>query len=318
MGCAPSATAALEYKLDWKPTEKSTDATSSAAKSFGAIGQSVQVGWARLLLYNTTDDMLDVGFWSQRDLDARHAEGIDTMERVWVRRLSGTIQKGSAKPPAAGWVSYYPCCVSMMAMPRGWPAPHDSHCRVAFVPQCCRPAARLLGPPPAVEPASPPPHKASRDRPCSRLPGTCADAAAKGELSVLQVIPEPTAPVLPARPSAGLSSGGPSFLSLVLGKQLVSMGPDLRLQLPALIVLNSLSQWLRTKGCDWDSETCAAAARSGHFDVLSWAATNGCPWGATTCAAAAGRGDLPMLQWLRAHGEGRMLAPLPLIVGADS
>ena len=29
--------------------------------------------------------------------------------------------------------------------------------------------------------------------------------------------------------------------------------------------------WAREHGCDWDSETCSAAAQEGHLDCLIWA-----------------------------------------------
>jgi hypothetical protein len=35
-------------------------------------------------------------------------------------------------------------------------------------------------------------------------------------------------------------------------------------------------QWLRANGCDWNTETCSAAAGGGHLEVLEWARENGC------------------------------------------
>jgi len=35
---------------------------------------------------------------------------------------------------------------------------------------------------------------------------------------------------------------------------------------------------LRADGWPWDAETCAAAARGGHLEVLRWALANGYLW----------------------------------------
>jgi hypothetical protein len=46
-------------------------------------------------------------------------------------------------------------------------------------------------------------------------------------------------------------------------------------------------QWLRDNGCPWDTNTCLAAARHGHLEVLQWARSNGCPWDRRLCLAIA-------------------------------
>ena len=40
-------------------------------------------------------------------------------------------------------------------------------------------------------------------------------------------------------------------------------------------------QWAQANGCEWISDTCWAAARGGHLEVLQWARANGCEWDAT-------------------------------------
>ena len=35
-------------------------------------------------------------------------------------------------------------------------------------------------------------------------------------------------------------------------------------------------QWARANGCDWDWQTCSAAAKGRHAEVLRWARANGC------------------------------------------
>ena len=49
----------------------------------------------------------------------------------------------------------------------------------------------------------------------------------------------------------------------------------------------SLVQWLKRKGCKWDSRTCADAVQYGHVHVLRWVRENGCPWDAETRDVAA-------------------------------
>ena len=62
-------------------------------------------------------------------------------------------------------------------------------------------------------------------------------------------------------------------------------------------------KWLRENGCDWNSETCIAAAKGGHLSILQWARPKGrCDWDSATYSAAAGGGYLFILQWLRAKG----------------
>lgn len=59
---------------------------------------------------------------------------------------------------------------------------------------------------------------------------------------------------------------------------------------------------VRNSGCEWDSETCSAAARCGHVHILKYARGNGCEWNTNTCSNAARRGHLATLQWARLHG----------------
>ena len=80
-------------------------------------------------------------------------------------------------------------------------------------------------------------------------------------------------------------------------------GPKLSQMIAAAGQLSAL-QWLRANDCDWDSDTCNAAAGGGHLEVLQWARANGCGWASYTCSAAAGGGHLEVLQWLRANGCG--------------
>ena len=58
-------------------------------------------------------------------------------------------------------------------------------------------------------------------------------------------------------------------------------------------------QWLRANGCEWDEETCYAAA-GGHLEVLQWARVNGCAWDRADCLkwAADGSGTR---EWIEAQ-----------------
>ena len=58
-------------------------------------------------------------------------------------------------------------------------------------------------------------------------------------------------------------------------------------------------QWLRMKGCPWNSDTCKGAAENGHLEVLKWAREHNCPWNEWTCASAAENGHLEILKWAR-------------------
>ncbi|MDA9097840.1 ankyrin repeat domain-containing protein [bacterium] len=62
------------------------------------------------------------------------------------------------------------------------------------------------------------------------------------------------------------------------------------------------SAW--TPGCDpWTVDTCSAAARGGHLEVLQWLRSGAaCSWNRDTCLAAAKGGHLETLWWARANG----------------
>jgi len=60
--------------------------------------------------------------------------------------------------------------------------------------------------------------------------------------------------------------------------------------------------WLRSRGCQWASSTCADAANGEHYEVLRYAHEHGCPWDIFTCFHAAGGGHLEVLQYAHEHG----------------
>jgi hypothetical protein len=61
-------------------------------------------------------------------------------------------------------------------------------------------------------------------------------------------------------------------------------------------------QWLRAKGCPWDSQTCAKAAQHGYLEVIKWSRANGSPWGANTIRLARRRIHLSVLRWAAYNG----------------
>ena len=61
-------------------------------------------------------------------------------------------------------------------------------------------------------------------------------------------------------------------------------------------------KWAREYGCEWDRDTCMAAAWNGHLDCLKYAREHGCVWDGDTCSAAAENGHLDCLKYAREHG----------------
>jgi hypothetical protein len=61
-------------------------------------------------------------------------------------------------------------------------------------------------------------------------------------------------------------------------------------------------EWCYLNGCLWNEGTCTAAAYGGHLNILQWCHERGCPWNEQTCAGAAYGGHLNMLQWCREQG----------------
>ena len=58
-------------------------------------------------------------------------------------------------------------------------------------------------------------------------------------------------------------------------------------------------RWARAEGLPWDGETCRAAARYGHVDIVRWAYSAGCHIDFNECGVQAARGGhISMLGWL--------------------
>ena len=64
----------------------------------------------------------------------------------------------------------------------------------------------------------------------------------------------------------------------------------------------TILKFARDNGCPWDEDTCANAARNGHFDILKVARENGCPWDSITCANAARNEHYEILKFALENG----------------
>ena len=61
-------------------------------------------------------------------------------------------------------------------------------------------------------------------------------------------------------------------------------------------------KYLHENGCPWDKSTCERAAIGGHLNVLKYAHENGCPWDEETCRNAAWGGHLDVLKYAHENG----------------
>jgi hypothetical protein len=61
-------------------------------------------------------------------------------------------------------------------------------------------------------------------------------------------------------------------------------------------------KWIRVQGFCMDEESCARAAREGHFEILQWLRSVDTPWCAKTCDGASWGNHIEVLRWARAQG----------------
>lgn len=54
--------------------------------------------------------------------------------------------------------------------------------------------------------------------------------------------------------------------------------------------------------CEWNSSSCALAARNGNIEILKYLFEHGCPWDETTCSSAAYGNNLNCLKYARENG----------------
>lgn len=59
-------------------------------------------------------------------------------------------------------------------------------------------------------------------------------------------------------------------------------------------------KWLRERGCEWNTETCATAVRNGYFETVKMLIENGCPWDKAQCVnIAIGLNEIEILKWIQ-------------------
>ena len=59
-------------------------------------------------------------------------------------------------------------------------------------------------------------------------------------------------------------------------------------------------QWARAHGCPWNEMTCDCAAAHGHLELLKWAQEHGCEWDPNRAFQRAhDGGHLEVIQWIR-------------------
>lgn len=104
--------------------------------------------------------------------------------------------------------------------------------------------------------------------------GTCASAAAGGNLAALQWLRTSLKCPWDATTCTKAAEGGH----------------------------HALLKWAREHGCPWDATTCAGAALGGNLEILRWAREDDCPWDSGTVECAASRGHLHIVRWAREHG----------------
>jgi len=61
-------------------------------------------------------------------------------------------------------------------------------------------------------------------------------------------------------------------------------------------------RWLEEVGCPWDESTCSNAAKGGHLKCLEYAHENECPWDEDTCERAAEGGHMKCLEFALENG----------------
>jgi hypothetical protein len=65
-----------------------------------------------------------------------------------------------------------------------------------------------------------------------------------------------------------------------------------------------MCEHLRSTGCGWSTDACAAAADNGHLDTLRWLRENGCAWDVRDGSTGAARcGYTNILDFVIEQGE---------------
>jgi len=144
---------------------------------------------------------------------------------------------------------------------------------------------------------------ATRDLNCPRSPLVAAAAAYRGRLEELRWVLEQGFPCDELAAVAAARGGQRATLEHVLGiRPGIIMRPEICTAASGEGHLGLL-KLLRERGCPWDEDTVALAARNGHQESVEWACGGGCPVDAEAAAAAAEGGHMGILKWLRTERE---------------
>jgi len=130
----------------------------------------------------------------------------------------------------------------------------------------------------------------------------CREAAAGGQLAVLQAAVEQGYPLDGEEWTEAARGGHVGVLEWLMeqGCRFDEDFPPWReaAEEGQLAVL----RWAAEQGFTFDACICARAAIGGQLEVLQWLREQGTEWDAETCQGAAMGGHLEMLQWARQHG----------------
>ncbi|AVK77519.1 F-box domain containing protein [Pandoravirus macleodensis] len=138
------------------------------------------------------------------------------------------------------------------------------------------------------------------------VPGICVEAAARGQLDVLNYASTHGHSYDEVACEAAAAAAGQYAVLDWLWKS----KPPTRVDVDRAAENGNvhLLRLLQARRCPRGKSTMAAAARGGHVDAVTWLLRHRCPWGASAIAAAAGATRLDVLKLLLARWE----EPLPL------
>ena len=82
----------------------------------------------------------------------------------------------------------------------------------------------------------------------------------------------------------------------------IGYGPERILHTAARYGRLRMMKYLRSKNCEWSTETCWQTMKYGHFNVLKYLHKNGCPWNELTCEYACKHNRIKMLKYAHERG----------------
>lgn len=136
------------------------------------------------------------------------------------------------------------------------------------------------------------------------VPGICVEAAARGQIDVLNYASTHGHAYDEAACEAAAATAGQYAVLDWLWKSKPPSRADADRAAESGNV--HLLRLLQARRCPRGKSTMAAAARGGHVDAVTWLLRHRCPWGASAIAAAAGAARLDVLRLLLARWEGAL------------